>query len=274
MKRITPPACVGLALLLLSVTRCELTPSQQFEPELCVHCLLFTGTNAPQVHVNRTYAMEEEPEPWLDSVGITLARGAASWSSFHPNPSNASLYYHTGGPIAVRPNDTFSTRVTCPGYDTAYGTTVVPDTFSIRFPRPGDTITTEDSLTWTESHGCKGYYTSFRRETPRGDTFDINVLIANDSFAGYLPLFFLFQEPEGEYTLRLAALDTNYYDWISAGAGFGPGHGMQQPGIPSTVTGGVGVFGSAALCSVRVYLKPDTVMGRPGQSPGSNQSSR
>ncbi len=266
MNRAIAVVRISFALLLLAVTRCELTPSEQFEPELCVHCLLFTGTNAPEVHVNRTYAIDDSCSFVFPDAEVSLWQAGDSWALLHIGDDR----YACPDTLNTPPFDTFYLRVAKDGYDTVLGHTTIPDTFSILFPRPGDTLTTEDSLTWTESRGCKGYYTSFRRETPRGDTFDINVLIANDSLAGYLPLFFLFQEPEGEYTLRLAALDTNYYDWISAGAGFGPGHGMQQPGIPSTVTGGIGVFGSAALCSVQVYVKQDTARGRPPQLPDSN----
>jgi hypothetical protein len=270
MKHITPPVCVGFALLLLAVTRCELSPSERFEPELCIHCLLFAGTSVPEAHVNRTYAINDSSSFVFPDAEVSLWQARDSWALLHVNNDR----YAYPESLDIPPFDTFYLRVMKDGYDTVLGHTTIPDTFSILFPRPGDTITTEDSLTWTESRSCKGYYTSFRRETPRGDTFDINVLIANDSLAGYLPLFFLSQEPEGEYTFRLAALDTNYYNWVGAGGGFGPGSGMQQSGPPSTVTGGIGVFGSAALCSVRVYLKHDPVMGRPGQSPGSNRSNR
>ncbi len=253
-----------------------MTPSEQFEPEICVHCLLFTGRKTPEAHINRTYAIDEPSSFTFPDAEASLWQAQDSCILSYVSDD----WYSGPDSLDIAPFDTFYMRVAKDGFDTVYGHTVVPDTFSILSPHPGDTVAMDDSLVWTRSQGCKGYYTSVRRETPR-DTFSIAILIPNESIPGipwdsleaWLPLFFLGQQPEGEYTLRLAALDTNYFDWVGFG-GFGPGSGMQSGGSSSTVTGGIGVFGSAVMCSVKVYVKHDTVMGRSSQLPGSSQSRR
>lgn len=266
------PAVVALLLLLLAGVGCEVVPSEQFEPVLNVHCLLVAGGNPwPLVFVNRTYAIDEEYQPWLDSVGITLARGPETWSSFLPHPTLVSAYEGTAR-VPVRPGDTFSVRVTCPGYDTVYGTTVVPDSFRILRPANGDTVVINDSLIWLRSRRAKGYYSALARAAGE-DTFYITFLVPNDSLPGFpydslqgvLPLYFLNGNPEGELTLPFLALDTNYFDFVAAGGfGFGPGGPVADT---TRLVGGVGVLGSATACSLRINLRyPETRAG--GQSPG------
>jgi hypothetical protein len=67
-------------------------------------------------------------------------------------------------------------------------------------------------------------------------------------------MFFLYQFKPGIHILRLCALDTNYFAWVSAG-GFGSGTGT---GETTQLSGGLGVFGSGFGDSVEVYVKKDT----------------
>ena len=90
-----------------------------------------------------------------------------------------------------------------------------------------------------------------------------------DSLVFTLPqMVFLYQFEPGKHTLRVYALDTNYFDWVSAG-GFGPG---TNTGETTHLSGGIGVFGSGVGESVEVYVKTDTAFRQEAKSEFRNQS--
>ena len=254
---------IGYCLLActLASLSCDISPESQFTPVLDVHCLLKQGPDChPQVYLNRTYSLEEpagENFPYFPGAAVQLWRGQTVWP-FRVVGSHYECYY----PVAVEPHDTFHLHVSHPDYDTVVGQTVIPDTFRILFPQNGDTVDASDSLVWTRSRNCEGYYFSFVRERAI-DTFYFSLLVPNESLPGqpydttkdWLPMLWLESEPEGPLTFRFLALDANYYDWIDAGGFQGGGQVSEhQFGI----TGGVGVFGSAAICSVQVFVRHDT----------------
>jgi hypothetical protein len=170
-------------------------------------------------------------------------------------------YYYTANPVSIESGDTFRLRVVKDDFDTVYGRTVVPDTFAILFPRDGDTVSIADSMVWTRSRNCAGYYMSFRN-IEGADTFYYGLAIPNDTTGNnfdtltftFPRMVFLYGFDPGLHTLRVYALDTNYFDWVSAG-GFGFGAGR---GETTHLVGGLGVFGSAVVESLTVYVKTDT----------------
>ena len=83
--------------------------------------------------------------------------------------------------------------------------------------------------------------------------------LRDDSLVFTFPqMVFLYQFEPGKHTLRVYALDTNYFDWVSAG-GFGFGMGAPET---THLSGGLGVFGSGVGESVRVYVKTGTTRAR------------
>jgi hypothetical protein len=162
---------------------------------------------------------------------------------------------------ASAPGDTFGIRVAKDGFDTVFGQTVVPDSFRVLLPRAGDTVTINDSMVWARSRSCAGYYMSFR-SVDQGDTFFYSLAIPNDTTGNnfdslrftFPQMVFLYQFKPGIHTLRVYALDTNYFDWVRAG-GFGFGSGT---GETTHLSGGLGVFGSMVGESVRVVVRTDT----------------
>ena len=258
----------------LCILSCELIPKEQFTPLLNVHCLLFEGSTQPRVILNRTYSIDEPADSTFRNfpgAEVRLWRGQDTWTFY-----NTSWSYQCRSKINISPSDTFFLRITHPEYDTVSGRTIMPDTFSIVCPQPGDTVTTEDSLIWTRSRTCSGYYMSFAY-LEMGDTFHYNIVIPNDRLRGLpqdtlvrLPLLWLDYGPKGPLTLRICALDTNYFNWIQD---ILRGNFARQTQQTAGITGGIGVFGSATVCSVRVYVKHDTIIGYlPGSSPSRRKS--
>ncbi len=251
---------VLLAALIAGFVACELTPEQPFTPQLVVHARLQSGNGVVRVLVNRSYRLEESYNPEFTGAQVRIFSREDTMDFEYV----AGDSYQTRGPVPVAEQDTWFLEVAKPGFDTVRGRTILPAGFEIVFPRAGDTVTVRDSMVWSRSRGSKGYYLSFRQIAAQ-DTFYIDALIPNDSFdVSYDSLFvripdmlFLMlvapppDSPPALCTLRVWALDTNYYDWVSGAAGM-------NPLKPGRLSGGLGVFGSAVERLVPVWVLPDT----------------
>ena len=258
MTRFIPTGVVLTGLALLTFTACELSPAEMFEPELNIHCLLLAEQDSASALVNRTYAIDDPYVEDFRGASVLLWNEGDTWELAEQENGR---YKETGFAPPVS-HDTYGIQVTHPGFDTVLGSTVVPDTFSFLHPMPGDTVDQYDSLVWSRSRSCVGYYMSMEQVID-SDTFFYTIVVPNESIPGWpydslterFPLVFLQYREEGPCTLRLCALDQNYFDWMSGGGqGFGGGSNIMSAGI----AGGVGVFGAAVQREVAVYFRPDT----------------
>jgi len=265
-------AC-GLWLLLVA---CEVSPSEQFTPQLVVHCLVEAGHNYIYANINRTYAIDEPFDSVFSDVNGVVWRRNDTWGLVH---YKRDFFYSQQIHPSPAYGDTFGIQVARDGFDTVYGHTVVPDSFRILFPRNGDTVTMSDSMVWTRSRNCAGYYMSFRSFLQNGDTVYYDFAVPNDTSENnydtllfripQMVFLFLVVEPwPWPYSLQVYALDTNYFDWVSAG-GFGPG---TNTGETTHLSGGIGVFGSGVGESVEVYVKKDTTLSQGTKSEFRSQS--
>jgi hypothetical protein len=262
----------GSLCLVLLLAACEVSPSEQFTPELVVHGLVRVGLPDVQANINRTYAIDEPFDTMFPGVSGVVWRGTDTWSLASSTRDVYSTPEFEPWPAS---GDTFGIRIAKDGFDTVYGHTVVPDSFRILFPLRGDTVTMSDSMVWTRSRNCAGYYMSLQ-SVDRGDTFYYGLAIPNDTTGDnfdslvftFPQMVFLYQFEPGKHTLRVYALDTNYFDWVSAG-GFGPGTNM---GETTHLSGGIGVFGSGVGESVEVYVKTDTAFRQEAKSEFRSQS--
>jgi hypothetical protein len=249
--------------LWLVLAACEVVPSEQFTPQLVVHGQLQVGsTNGLYVGVNRTYRIGEQYDWGFGHPEILVCRGS---DTTRPYERNADAHFNFYPRLAVSPGDTFDIVVAEPGFDTVRGRTVVPDTFRFLYPQDGDTVTLSDSLGWTRSRTAAGYYFSLISDQS-GESTIFDIVVGNDSTGqGYdstrvhFPgLFFYYGDKPGWKTLAVYAVDSNYFDWMRL-VGFGGGGGT--PPETTYLTGGLGVFGSAAVETLRFYLKTDTMFG-------------
>jgi hypothetical protein len=256
----------GLVLVVCGlwlVCACEVTPSEQFKPRLVVHGLVLAGSlQYLKVNVNRSYAIDDSFDRYFPGANGIVWRGSDTWPLQY---LESDVYGMPLLRIVPEPRDTFGIRLAKDGFDTVYGQTVVPDSFRILFPRNDDTVTMADSMVWNRSRSCAGYYMSFRNDDPR-DTFTYDLAFRNDTSGDnfdsavfrFRQMVFLYLFAPGKHTLKVYALDTNYFDWVSAG-GFGPGSGT---GETTQLSGGLGVFGSAVGESLKVYVKTETTFSR------------
>lgn len=250
--------------VLLLTVGCEQPPGVKFKPQLVLHCLLQTGSLPRQARVNRSYRLQEPFDSVFPGASVQIRSKNATWNLSYL----VSHMYQSAESVVVNEGDTFHIVVAHPEFDTVTGRTVVPGGFTIQFPCPGDTVSMSDSMVWTRSTNCRGYFMSFRQIVPQ-DTFYIDFLIPNDSFSpNYdttrvkLPrMFFLYlvapppDSPPKPCTLHLWALDTNYYIWSAAGGLVAGGQTVQDS---CRLQGGLGVFGSAVERFVPVFVRADT----------------
>lgn len=251
-------------LVIVFTSKCELTPQQPFTPQMVVHCLLRAGENRLEARVNQLYQLEEVYDSIFPGAEIRVV-GPGGVAELEYGGADR---YRTFWPIRVREQDTWFLQVAKIGFDTVRAKTLVPGGFEILFPRPGDTVSSRDSMVWIRSRYSKGYYLSFR-QVYAGDTFYIQALIPNDSFGPkYDSLFvripnmlFLLSvapppdSPPKACTLRVWALDTNYYDWVLSS------RRMVGRNQSSRLTGGVGVFGSVVERELPLWVRADTGAG-------------
>ncbi|MEO0079958.1 MAG: DUF4249 family protein [candidate division WOR-3 bacterium] len=231
------------AFWMLAYPGCEKSPSEEFAPVLNVHGLLRKGNDTCQIQVDRSYAITESSGQFFSGATVRLWKGNDTWEFCYDTKSN----YLSREAVTVQSRDTFYLQVSAPGFETVWARTVVPDTFSITKPVGGDTVSVDSLLCWTRSRNCGGYLLAV------GDTSGTWFIGAlPDSLAGRLPMFFLAGAPGEQYTLHLLALDTNYYNWMIMAAA--DTVGVRQNRV-SGLVGGMGVFGSAVECSVRVFVK-------------------
>jgi hypothetical protein len=192
----------------------------------------------------------------LDSVKVLLWRNSYWWPVDFTRPERYGRCRSMHS-CAILPGDTFRLQVSALGFDTVFGRTVVPDSFSVIAPRDGDRVHVSDSIVWTRSASCRGYFFAYTPDNsgwPWDPWFEFSV--PNDSLAGRLPMFFFTGQYYKLFMLYVMALDSNYFDWAR-----GTVEKMQpeQRQQESYLVGGIGVFGSAYGCSLRLYALPDSV---------------
>ncbi len=269
---------IWLVVLLLFIdSSCKKTPEENFAPKLVLHCLLHPGESYVRAKVNRSYRIDEPFDHNFPDAKIKIFSGKGEWGF----KNIAGDSYITLSPLLVQEGDTWYIQVMSEEFDPVFGKTVVPGDFNIQYPQPNDTVSMNDSMVWTRSGNCKGYFLSFRHIESL-DTFYWDLVYPNDSFSAnydsarvHIPrMFFLLlvtpprDSPPKPCTLRVWALDTNYYHWVGAN-GFVAGG--QLVSDTSYLIGGLGVFGSAVERSVPVFVRSDTTAS-PVKSPKTDPS--
>jgi len=128
--------CLGLLLV-----ACEVSPSEQFTPQLVVHGFVTAKGAGVTTNINRTYAIDVPFDTMFPDVNGVVWRGSDTWPLL-----NAARDVYATGPLQSRPvpGDTFGIRVAKDGFDTIFGQTVVPDSFRILLPRAGDNVSIND----------------------------------------------------------------------------------------------------------------------------------
>ena len=248
---------ISLALCLsVPFLSCDRAPADQFVPRLNVHGLLHydgsAGEQPLRVNVNRTYRISEPADSIFPGAEVRAYCSDTEQALDYRYRDTYETELDSG---LVGPGATVRLSVAHPDFDTVWGSTIVPDTFSIIRPGPGETLTVRDSMAWSASGYSRGYYIAFSQIG--SDTTVLEFLYPqSDSFPRDFRLFFLSRVPSGSYRLDIYALDRKYYNWLRRDLG-GPGGFNDSDTFE--VSGGVGVFGSGTSRAVELCLRCDSL---------------
>ena len=233
-------------LALLQLGCGENTPFE-FEPQVVVFSLFVAGHKNPSIKLEQSWQIDRElPE---EGLGVTDAQVTVTTDEdtvyYAPVEGSPGLWAPMDS-IEVFPLKTYRLDVVIDS-EKIYGEATVPDTFGITQPEAGDTLYRDRAplLIWRRSQGAMGYLIDI---SSLADTTHVTGIVsAADTI---FPILSFFLADSGKHTLKVAALDRNYYDymWMTGP----PGTGEEGE---THIEGGLGVFGACVVDSVQVYAQ-------------------
>lgn len=268
-------------ITLIGINGCsEPTYPSEYSNQIVVQGYLMANQPIDSIIVRRTARLEEYvSESNLAINGATVViTGNGITDTLKAMPGNIGFYTSMRNPQnIIKPKQTYTLLVRTPDDRTVTATTTVPDTFHIigkkAFPRvlhyrkgPNDDPTKLYTIDWTSSNTFSDYITSVtsldsiadqiprdfgnnenNERKPERTSYGFNYI---DITHAEIPWFTF--NYYGKHMLAILAIDKNYYDFIRQRSG----GGTDIAEIRYNVTGGLGVFGSAAMDSLIVTLAP------------------
>ncbi len=243
------------ALLIITLTfillqsGCNDRSAENFENIVNVCGVVRNEASYIELAVDHTYNMDEPEGSYLDSAIVMLFN-----SDFSDTFLGQWFFYdYRVYGIQVSAGETYNLMVAAEGYDTLYGQTTVPGDYQILSPLPGDTITVDDTIVYTIGHGTKDYQIwcyYYTGEWNEGLVYGFPNFSKDSIMKIPLAVLSEFIEPLDTNivcTFEIAGYDSNYYNY----------HYFYDSDDPPQcgVKGGIGLFGSAWVRSVDVYLK-------------------
>lgn len=227
-----------LVMLILLFMACDTVTVSEYENQLNVYLHLNNYIGYTEAFVDRAYEIDESSEPYLDNAFVTISIGNRVDTLIFDELFEKYISYS----INIRPGSTYYLTVSKEDFDTLFGETIVPGDFDF-LNQPDDTITLEDTITFSRSEGAIVYYCSFERAHRtdwlwlKPDTLDSLIKIRVGDYIG--------SPPEGLCEIRVTAFNRNYYEYY-----FEPVDSLMQAGV----TGGLGLCSSAWQEYITLYL--------------------
>lgn len=239
---------IAIFAVMLTVVFCERATDEIFEHRLNVTGVLRNDAGYFELTVGRTYGMDEPADFDLDSITVLLFDSSYS-DTFTAEHVYWELFRIPGVPVAA--GATYNLTVSVDGYDTIFGQTTVPGDYQILNPLPGDTITVQDTIVFTVGKGIEDYQILCLIGEHGEGFYYYFPNFSNDSLISFpVTAFSEFIEQFDStllFTFRIVGYDSNYYNYHY----FYDSDDYPQCGV----RGGIGLFGSAWVKSVEVYLK-------------------
>ena len=274
-----------IAICLALLTSCSGTIDATFHQQLVVQGFLYAGEPLDSIIVRKTLSItEQNPQDRVSGAKITIMTGDSIFALAEDSVAGRYIYNNAQQPFVAQPGKSYHLTVASNG-DTLTAQTTVPkaihldsaklksralsttgiDTVDFPLSDSFDSLSKPGiSLWWSASPGCAGYGLEVICVAPEDSNFisDPNILLSlpdSDAFGRYR--FFILSTNEqvvwqqfkyfGLNSIRALALDKNYQDYI-LGENLS---GSQFNNATLDVQGGLGVFGSAARASKRVFIK-------------------
>ena len=238
-----------LLLILLPILSCgRHSPFNEYRETLVVYSMLSPSQKLQQVFVDKTYAMTDTAGEGGLSGAKVIVWGALTNDSvfFEEVHDSAGLYQDTLDSVWVKPLTTYNLTVIYES-DTVRAEVTTVDTFNILSLNNGDTVNLDNPppLIWSHSQGTKIYSI---RPVISGDTTAIGLFIPLATTDTSINLFSYrktYFDSTTWYTIRVVGLDegaSNYFTMIGGETRI------------DTLDGGIGLFGSFATDTVKVYV--------------------
>ncbi|MDD5530348.1 MAG: hypothetical protein PHX21_10020 [bacterium] len=229
-----------LLVFALFTAGCEHSTVENYTNILNVFSVLKQGKSITSVRVDRTYKLNEQSKICIEDAIVIL-----SGKNFIDTLSLSDSLYVSADSIILNPMDTINICVKASGFDSVYGTTVIPDSFIILHPTNNDTVTRGDSVVVKTNLNDFYFFTVYKE-----DTIFIPQIPVSPGPDSLIKLRFAMVDTlkSGNYRIKIKAYDENYFKYLPPG--------MSSSGNnPSGLNGGFGVFGSVAAKEIHLYLK-------------------
>ncbi len=229
---------IYLTILILLFIDCDAVTVNEYETQFNVYLVMYNYLSYTEVFVDRTYAIDEPSEPYVEDALVTLSTSNIVDTLFFDEMYGRYVKWY----MDIQPGAIYHLEVSKQGLDTLFGISKVPGEFEF-INQPNDTITLEDTVIFMRSNGAIVYYCLFLSDGRQDefwlkpDTLDSLVKIRVGDYIGSLPA--------GPCEIKVTAFDRNYYNYT-----FEPDDSLRQAGV----TGGLGLCGSAWQETILVYL--------------------
>ena len=236
-------------IFLIFILGCNKPPSERYEPELDIFGLLMSGISPQQIKISRSYKMDEPSVYDLENVQVILS--GDTFSNILVPENDTSGIFFSNESLNIVPLHTYSLNVSADGMPSVEGKTTVPGNFQIIYPHNDDTISTFDSLLLKKSKSADGYYITYYCTDSLNYQKDIRI-VPQDTTQDTLIKIYGVLLWEGPTVIKVAAIDTNYYQYVGKLFGFIANRNKR---LQEGIKGGLGVFGAAVVESVNVVVK-------------------
>jgi len=245
MRQILKTAIISLIFIL----GCSKPPSETYEPELDVFGLLIFGISSQQIKISRSYKMDEPSVYDLENVQAILY--GDTFSDTLVSKDDTSGIFFSSESLNILPLHTYYLNVSADGMSSVEGKTIVPGNFQIVYPQQNDTISTFDTLLLKKSKNAGGYYITYYCTDSLNYHKDIRIVPQETTLDTLIKIYGVLLW-EGPAVIKVAAIDTNYYQYVGKLFGFIENRNAK---LQEGINGGLGVFGSAVVESVNVVIK-------------------
>ncbi len=275
-----PPSAIHYPLFAALLASCSPVTETTFSPQIVVQGYLYANEALDSIVVRQTIPIASSTgNDRVSNANVTITIGDSVYQ-LHENSHSVPGRYISNDSIVIQPGATYTLRVEALG-QVATASTTVPQAIlldSVKLNNQMLSLTAVDSVTyptlvdslqnpgihlwWSASPGSAGYGIEALSLDTNADTIlDAVSSALGDSAAMGQYRFFILSTNEqvvwpqftryGLNVVRALALDKNYEDFILALNL----SGSQFNNSTLDVTGGLGVFGSAARASKKVYLR-------------------
>ncbi len=235
-----------LILIIFSVFfSCERRKDYAFELQLNVVCILRNDEPYPVAIIDRAYGIEEIAEYDLADALVYISGPDVIDTLLYSGYSN---YFRAKRPITIQPESVYHISVYVPGFDLATGSTKIPGRFQIISPQWDDTVGIQDSIIFTRSVGGAVYNIIVSFGEMGGEYYYWYYLpdISSDTIFKFpIMQFYEYITKSGPYEFWVVAHDYNYFNYEFHFGTEPPAYGIEN---------GIGLFGSAWVERVRVYI--------------------